>query len=116
MDSFRDTEFKIDGDSILRIHHWGYNDGESEEIKERVFERPEYNPNSESTDAEFRFWEENAEFAVMACNSFYALLDALMEIAKGEGAFSRDPLTFANNTIENMKEIANTAIAQAEVT
>ena len=44
------------------------------------------------------------------------LLAALREIAKGEGAFSLDPLTFANNTIENMKEIANTAIAKAEVT
>ena len=44
------------------------------------------------------------------------LLAALQEIAKGEGAFSLDPLTFANNTIENMKEIANTAIAKAETT
>ena len=44
------------------------------------------------------------------------LLAALREITKGEGAFSRDPLTFANNTIENMKEIANTAIAKAKVT
>ena len=42
------------------------------------------------------------------------LLEALMEIAKGEGAFSLDQFTFANNTIENMKDIANTAIAKAE--
>ena len=41
------------------------------------------------------------------------LLEALMEIAKGEGAFSLDQFTFANNTIENMKDIANTAIANA---
>ena len=42
------------------------------------------------------------------------LLLALMEIAKGEGAFSMDSLTFANNTIENMKEIAEAAIANAK--
>lgn len=37
------------------------------------------------------------------------LLDALREIAKGEGAYSRDQLTHANNTIENMKKIASDA-------
>ena len=42
------------------------------------------------------------------------LLEALKEIAKGEGAFSLDPLTFAENTIENMKEIAQAAIAKVE--
>ena len=42
------------------------------------------------------------------------LLEALKEIAKGEGAFSLDQLKFAYNTIENMKEIAQTAIESAE--
>ena len=42
------------------------------------------------------------------------LLAALKEIEKGEGAFSLDPLTFAGNTIENMKEIATAAIAKAK--
>ena len=42
------------------------------------------------------------------------LLAALMEIAKGKGAFSMDSMTFANNTIENMKEIAEAAIAKDE--
>jgi len=42
------------------------------------------------------------------------LLEALKEIAKGEGAFSRDQLTHATNTIEAMKEIARAAIAKAE--
>ena len=42
------------------------------------------------------------------------LLAGLMEIAKGEGAFSLDQFTFANNTIENMKDIANATIAKAE--
>lgn len=45
-----------------------------------------------------------------------ALLKALKEIAKGEGAFSTDQLTFANNAIENMKEIACDAIAEAKET
>ena len=35
---------------------------------------------------------------------------ALREIAKGEGAFSRDPLEHASNTIDSMKGIAKTAL------
>ena len=42
------------------------------------------------------------------------LLEALREIAKGEGAFSRDPLIHAGNTIDSMKSIAKTAIEAAE--
>jgi len=42
------------------------------------------------------------------------LLAALEEIAKGEGAFSLDPLTHAGNTIENMKAIARAAIENAK--
>jgi len=42
------------------------------------------------------------------------LVAALQEIAKGEGPFSRDPLTHAENTIEAMKEIARLALEQAE--
>ncbi len=42
------------------------------------------------------------------------LLAGLREIAKGEGAFSIDQFVFANNTIENMKDIANTVIAKVE--
>ena len=38
------------------------------------------------------------------------LLEALIEIAKGEGAFDFDRLIHANNTIENMKSIAQKAI------
>jgi hypothetical protein len=37
--------------------------------------------------------------------------EALRAIAKGEGAFSRDPLTHATNTIENLKAIAADALA-----
>ena len=56
---------------------------------------------------------EDAEFIMRAANGYADLLAALEEIAKGEGAFSMDPLSFASNTIENMKEIANAAIAKA---
>ena len=42
------------------------------------------------------------------------LLDALKEIAKMEGPYSRDPLTHAENVIENLTNIANKAIAKAE--
>ena len=38
------------------------------------------------------------------------LLNALREVAKGEGAYSRDELAHARNTIENMLKIANKAI------
>lgn len=38
------------------------------------------------------------------------LREALQEVAKGEGPFSRDQLTHAQNTIEAMKEIALNAL------
>lgn len=37
-------------------------------------------------------------------------LNALKEIAKGEGPYARDPLTFANNTIESLVAIAKKAL------
>ena len=39
------------------------------------------------------------------------LVEALEEIKKGEGAYSQDHLTHANNTIENMKSIAEEALS-----
>lgn len=42
------------------------------------------------------------------------LKTALLEIAKGEGAFSLDPLTHAQNCIEDMKRIAHEAIKTAK--
>jgi hypothetical protein len=42
------------------------------------------------------------------------LLEALKEIAKGEGAFCRDPFEHACNCIDNMKAIAQAAIRAAE--
>ena len=44
----------------------------------------------------------------------FELLSALKEIAKMEGPYSRDPLTHAENVIENLTNIANKAIAKAE--
>lgn len=38
----------------------------------------------------------------------------LAQIAKGEGAYSRDQLTFASNTIESMKALAVQAIGEGE--
>ena len=42
------------------------------------------------------------------------MLEALKEIAKMEGAYSRDPLTHAENVIENLTNIANKVIAKVE--
>jgi hypothetical protein len=42
-----------------------------------------------------------------------ALRAALQEIARGEGPFSRDPLTHAANTIEAMRECALSALGAA---
>lgn len=42
------------------------------------------------------------------------LLEALKEISKGEGKYNREPLQHAENTIENMKAIADKAIALVE--
>ena len=36
--------------------------------------------------------------------------ELLEEIAKGAGAFNRDPLTHAHNCIEDMKELAKQAL------
>lgn len=41
------------------------------------------------------------------------LRKALVEIANGEGAFSRDPLEHAGNCIDSMKQIAETALWKA---
>lgn len=48
-----------------------------------------------------------------AAELIHDLYDALEEIAKGEGEFNRDPLIHAENTIDNMKELARAALAKA---
>lgn len=42
------------------------------------------------------------------------MLEALKEISKGDGEFDRDPLTHAQNCIENMKRIAKEAIGEVD--
>jgi len=42
------------------------------------------------------------------------VIKLLKEIAKGEGAYSRDVLKHAENTIENMKSLANQALELLE--
>ena len=42
------------------------------------------------------------------------LLEALTEIAKGEGRYSRDNYTMCCNTVEDMKALALKAIAKLE--
>ncbi len=51
---------------------------------------------------------------IRAVNAYDDMLTALKEISKGAGAFSRDPLEHATNTIEEMKEMAKEAIAKAQ--
>ncbi len=58
-------------------------------------------------------WEANAALIVRAVNSHDALVRALEEIAEGAGPFSRDPLTHAENCIDDMKERARAALALA---
>jgi hypothetical protein len=44
-------------------------------------------------------------------NSSPQLVEALREITKGKGAYSTDPLRHAANCIEDMKQLARTALA-----
>ena len=47
------------------------------------------------------------KFAILPVDKYNDLIEALHEISKGEGAYNEDRLEHANNTIENMKSIAN---------
>lgn len=42
------------------------------------------------------------------------MIDCLQEIEKGEGAYNRDPLEHASNTIDSMKEIARSLLKELE--
>ena len=44
----------------------------------------------------------------------YEMLKALKEIRKGEGAFSLDHLTHAENTIESMKNTAKEVLSKID--
>jgi hypothetical protein len=58
--------------------------------------------------------DDNRPLLAKACldgaNELGKLRRALAEISKGEGAFSRDQLTFATNCIESMKQTALDAL------
>ena len=59
-------------------------------------------------------WEANAALIVRAVNAHDELVGALEKITMGEGAFSRDPLTHAENCIDDMKALARAALALAK--
>lgn len=59
------------------------------------------------------YFDRDAEANARLIAAAPALLAALEEIAKGEGPYSRDPLTHAANTVEAMEAIAKAAIALA---
>lgn len=67
-------------------------------------------PGEAGPEAESRRNDANAHLIAAAPD----LLDALREIAKGEGGFSLDQLTHAQNTIEAMKGLARAALAKVE--
>jgi hypothetical protein len=57
--------------------------------------------------------EMDAIHIVRCVNERDELLEALETISRGEGRFSRDPLTHADNCVEDMKAIATKALAKA---
>ncbi len=64
---------------------------------------------NQSLRAHVRARERRMEKNNILHNECIILDDALEEIIKGEGAFNREPLKHAENTIENMKKIAREA-------
>lgn len=51
----------------------------------------------------------------MTCEEKLAkCVEALQEITRGMGRFSRDPYEHCNNTVEDMKELARQALAHAQ--
>lgn len=59
-------------------------------------------------------WREILESLEALLSQRDDLLKACEEIAKGEGRFAESQLEHASNTIEDMKEIANAAIAKSK--
>ncbi len=48
------------------------------------------------------------------CSRCARLREALLEISKGRGSFSIDPLTHATNAVNEMKQLAIDALATVE--
>ena len=80
------------------------------DTKEHICEVVQYR-NYEHTDEETSV--ANAAHIVRCWNSHYGLMEALKEISKGEGAYDLDRAQHAWNTIVNMKNIAQQALAKA---
>ena len=55
-----------------------------------------------------------ADELVDVLNGAVGMREALQEITRGEGAFSRDPLKHAENTIESLMAIAEAALPKAK--
>lgn len=55
-------------------------------------------------------WNKRADTAPALSKRVEELERALQEIAKGEGAFNRDPLKHAENVIEHMRSVAERAL------
>ena len=125
------------GDRVLVMHRWEPVPGERylraegyATLVEKAPLKPNITPDIESWFVQFDGSDERVLRSVYARDRVTAsprpasvaaprainaqLLEALREIAKGEGRFSRDPLTHASNTIEDMKAIAEAAIRAAE--
>jgi len=64
-----------------------------------------------SIERDARFLEHLASSPSPENEAVEKAIEALEQIAKGEGRFSRDQLTHANNTVEDMKAIAVAALA-----
>jgi len=60
------------------------------------------------------FGDGNTVHIVRCVNERDGLVEALREIALGRGAFSRDPLTHAENVIANSVRLAEAALADLE--
>ena len=67
----------------------------------------------EAQEADKHAWSALSVRAEQAEAKLAAVVEALEEIEKGEGPFSRDPLTHASNVIESTRIIAHDALAAA---
>jgi hypothetical protein len=76
---------------------------------------PEYTEDFDAPDGDVCTGEHvPVTLAHEAAERIDALEEALREIKKCEGAFSRDPLTHAENVIKNMEQIAHDALSRQQ--
>jgi hypothetical protein len=75
---------------------------DAERVETQKWVDRDYDSTERAENAEERLDAERAKVA--------ALREALQQIAKGEGPFSRDPLTFASNVVQESINIARSAL------